>query len=362
MENRKIALINPFVINVAPMERLLLVNIEKDPDTVYIGFEPQVFNDSIHGKGHLIIAWRQDGKVDVYHEGSLTLQREGYDIVGKGLENMVETDFSHAAYEVEESGVQANYQFDDCYGRRVSIYINENNPKKRKPFGLLAPMGDAAENPSALPLILLHDFYFVRKKATELVISIDNKLHQPDGLPMPMDGVNMFFSRYSPCPLIARFNPAFDGKLVPLHLSPGQERVTCSEYDIDIQWENQQAGIKRIIRKNGIHPLTLDFPDTFPNIHTLKSTRPYEGSFIISGDPTTGSIKGHYTLEKKEDATNITLIPSGGWIPKPTKLSLRFLYTAAKIFKHWPKTYQWSASIFHHKDTDFSMNSSWERI
>ena len=63
---------NPFQISIDPMERLLLVNFEKDPDTFYVGFEPQVFDDNVNGRGHLIIGWRVDGKVDVYHEPGLT--------------------------------------------------------------------------------------------------------------------------------------------------------------------------------------------------------------------------------------------------------------------------------------------------
>jgi hypothetical protein len=41
-------------------------------------------------------------------------------------------------------------------------------------------MGNAAENPSALPLILLHDFYFSKRKDTEIYIKINGKLHKPD--------------------------------------------------------------------------------------------------------------------------------------------------------------------------------------
>ncbi len=48
----------PFSISVDPMQRLLLVNLEKDPDTLYTGFEPQVFDDRVNGKGHLVIGWR----------------------------------------------------------------------------------------------------------------------------------------------------------------------------------------------------------------------------------------------------------------------------------------------------------------
>lgn len=362
MSKKKIDLINPFVIDVSPMERLLLVNFEKDPDALYIGFEPQVFNDSLHGKGHLVIAWRQDGKVDIYHEPGLRLAKESYDIVGKGLENLMEREFVSALYEVEDSGVQANYQFEDISGRRICITISEKNQKKRKPFGLLAPMGDAAENPSALPLILLHDFYFVRKKDTDIRISIDGKIHQPDSLPMPMDGANMFFTRYSPRPLIATLNPAMDIEIPMLQVSTGQKTVSSKYYEIALQWNNNQPEIMKLTRKNDIHPITIDFPNAFPNIQDLPESGFWEGAFTITGDPATGSIKGHYQIEKEDDATKITVIPSGGWRPKPAKLSLRFLYTVAKIFKNWPKTYQWTAKISKKKNMEFQMISSWKRI
>jgi hypothetical protein len=38
------------------MERLFLINFEKDPDEIYIGFEPQWFDDAAYGTGLRIIA------------------------------------------------------------------------------------------------------------------------------------------------------------------------------------------------------------------------------------------------------------------------------------------------------------------
>jgi hypothetical protein len=179
-------LYNPFHIAIDPMERILLVNFEKDPDSLYIGFEPQVFNDSINGKGHLVIGWRIDGKVDVYHEPGLTLDHNKYDIAGKGLANMLEREMPKAFSEINDFGLQANYEFQDIHNRKVVIRVTEKNPGKRKPFGLLAPMGAAAESPSAMPLVLLHDFYFVRKKHSKIEVSINGKQHQIDDLPMPL--------------------------------------------------------------------------------------------------------------------------------------------------------------------------------
>ncbi|MDG5789800.1 hypothetical protein QA612_20285 [Evansella sp. AB-P1] len=355
-------IINPFQINIEPMERLLLINFEKSPDDIYVAFEPQVFNDAIIGKGHLIIGWRRDGMVDVYHQPSLKPDPAGYDIVGKGLANMVEDELSEASYEVNNFGVQAYYRFKDINNRVVKIKIKENNSKKRKPFGLLAPMGDAAENPSAMPLVLLHDFYFVRKKHTEVEISINGKLHQPDELPLPMDGKKMFYSRYSTKPLIVTFNRALDTELEPLEVKLQEQQISSGEYDFELEWNNNKPAIKRIIRNNKIHPVTLLFKDAFPDIRTLGNDISFEGSFEIEGHHSTGLIGGHYTLEKKNDEIKISMVPSSGWKPRPTKFSLLFLYTVAKIFKKWPTTYEWTASIQDKENGVFHMKSDWKRI
>ncbi|MDR5659886.1 hypothetical protein RH915_10335 [Serpentinicella sp. ANB-PHB4] len=126
-------------------------------------------------------------------------------------------------YNINDLGVQAYYKFKDINNRNVVISINENNGKKRNPFGLLAPMGAAAENPSSIPLVMLHDFYFVRKNHTNIEIIIDGRKHQPDELPLPMDWMKMLFTRYSPKPLIVTLNPAVNNPLIPLEVELQQK-------------------------------------------------------------------------------------------------------------------------------------------
>ena len=74
-------------------------------------------------------------------------------------------------------------------------------------------MGDAATHPTALPMVLLHDFYFVRKNETDIQVSINDRSHQLENLPIRMDRQKMTFVRYSPKPLIATFNPEYNGVL-----------------------------------------------------------------------------------------------------------------------------------------------------
>ncbi len=90
-------------------------------------------------------------------------------------------------------------------------------------------------------------------------------------------------------------------------------------------------------------------------MHALDDGISLKGSFLISGHPSTGQVGGHYEVEKKAGITQIVLVPSSGWVPIEKKLSLQLLYTVAKIFKHWPTTYRWTATIREGEDNKLIM-------
>lgn len=353
-------LINPFSIDIDPMESLLLVNFENDPDSIYLGFEPQIFNDDINGKGHLVIGWRKDGKVDVFHEKDLKMVAEKYAIAGKGLNKMTLTEMKYAICEFGQTGINCHYEFLDNNNRKITIIIREHSKKKTKPFGLLAPMGMAAENPSALPLVYVNDFYFVRKKHTEIKIQIDKRIHKPDVLPIPMNYQKMYFSRYSASPVIATLNTEQNGKLNSLKIDKAAETYEDDKYIFNLQNENGKISIKEIIRKNEKHNIKLSFSPAFPNLENFD-LKEFKGEFEIFAHKSTGKVKGNYKISKIEETIIVEMTPSKGWNPNPDRLSLRFLYTVGKIFKNWPKTYKWTA-IIEKSDNEFQMTSNWERI
>ena len=360
-DSRTIEVVFPFSINIDPMERLLLVNFEKDPDSVYVGFEPQVFDDKINGAGHLVIGWRTDKKIDVYHEKSLNPDTSKYDIAGAGLNRMIPVDMEKAFFQVDEFGVQAHYKFKDISGREVEIVINENNPRKRKPFGLLAPMGDAAANPSSLPLVMLHDFYFVRKNHTDIKVEINNRLHKPDELPIRMDREKMTFARYSPRPLIATINPANDGELHTFELETGQSTFEKGDYVYEIDWNNHSPSIRSFSAKNNIHLLKMSFSPSFPCLNAFPANSEYKGRSIISGHESVGTISGEYHVQSDHESVTIRVVPSKGWKPKTTKFSTRFLFTVARVFRKWPTTYQWDAELQKDPEGVWHMQSKWVR-
>lgn len=352
----------PFSIHIDPMERLLLVNFENDPDSIYVGFEPQVFNDEINGAGHLVIGWRKDKKVDVYHEKSLNPDPSKYSIAGAGLHKIVPAVMEKAFFEVREHGVRAHYKFTDIKGRDVEFWIEESNPKKRKPFGLLAPMGDAALHPTSLPLVLLHDFYFVRKKKTDIALTIDNRSHKLDDLPMPIDRQKMTFARYSPNPMIATLNPATDGKIESFKAEIGQTIIHHGDTEYELEWEGNSPSVKSMRVKDKNQSLTITFSPSFPSADRIESHQKKSGGFVLSGDESVGTLSGEYSIQSADDSVVIKVIPSGGWRPKTTKFSTWFLFTVAKIFKQWPTTYQWDAHLHQSEDGVWQMQSAWKRI
>ncbi len=352
---------SPFELVIDPMERLLLINIENDPDSLYIGFEPQVFDDEINGTGMLIIAWRTDGRVDVFHQPQLQPDPAKFDIAGKGLANLIEHPLEGAYFEVDEHGAQAWCAFEDIEGRPVEISLSEAHPAKRKPFGLLAPMGDAAENPSAMPLVLLHDFYFVRRAHTELTVNIDGRYHQPDKLPMPLDFRRMYFARYSSDPLILTVNPAFDGKLSRLNIAD-DGHAYAGDNSYELTHEDGKTGIRSINRSHKHHLVSLKFAPAFPDVSTLADNSKAEGKFEIIGHPSTGKVAGDYTVGMWNGEIHISMTPSQGWIPNESKWSLRFLYRVGKVFKSWPTTYTWTATLTPDENGDMQMVSAWERM
>lgn len=354
-------IIFPFSIEIDPMEKLLLLNFEKDHDSIYVGFEPQVFSDNMRGHGHLIIGWRTDKKIDVYHQKSLKPDPSKYSIAGAGLNEMVPVDMEKAFYEVNDSGVQAHYKFRDLLERDVEISISEKNQRKRKPFGLLAPMGDAATNPTSLPMVFLHDFYFIRKNNTDIKVSINDKSHMLDNLPMRMDWQEMTFARYSTRPLIATLNSDYNGILEGIEPAAGQETYEKGVYVYEIEWTGQTASIKSMSIKNDIHLLTMSFNPSFRCLNSIPPNTEHKGEFTISGHESVGSISGDYTIQSGKESMHVKIVPSKGWKPKTTKFSTWFLFTVAKVFKKWPTTYQWNAELQKNPEGLWYMQSKWIR-
>jgi hypothetical protein len=375
--------LSPFHLAVDPMDRLILVNFERDPDRVYLGFEPQGFDDDVHGRGLLVIGWRVDGRVDVFHDASLALSEETYGIAGGGLNAMVVRDFGAGHLALGPGGADVDLAFDDLEGRAVQLRIRETDPRPRRPFDLLAPMGSAATDPPALPLVYLHDFDFVRRAGTEVRIEIDGRAHTPDPLPVPMNGARVHFLRYSPDPFIVTWNPAGARRLDPLGPLVS---VAAGGGDSDRTAEVVQGGVRYLLKENeghfeihemsrahagprGVRTVRVAFFPAFPDVAALRPGVEVAGAFRISASPGVGVVTGNWRVARRGAQIRIEVEPSGGWTPNESGRIVRLMYRLVPVFRDWPATYRWTGVMTApdaHPGSGSMQNpelsSSWERL
>ena len=342
-----VPLISPFHLQTEPMERLLLMNFDQDPDSVYVGFEPQYFDDNVYGTGLLVLGWRADGRIDVFHDPGLQLNPHNYGIAGAGLHAMVERSFDGAFFELGHDGVQTDITFDDLDGRPVHLMIRETDTRPRTPFGLLAPMGSVASDPPALPLVYVDGFYFVRRAGTEYRIEIDGRSHQTDFLPLVLDRTPMYFLRYSASPFIVTWNPDSDAGI--RILEPVAEGGEIVAYADGVRYELKRNGgfheIRQMSRRLDEKEVTVEFAPAFPQLLSVADGADVRGEFRITAGGSLGTVRGTWNVSRNGRELYMELLPDGGWIPGSAPPMARGLFRAVSMFREWPSTYVWRGTI-----------------
>lgn len=350
---------SPFSLSLVPMARLLLINLTNDPDEVYTGFEPQAYDDPTTGRGLIVIAYLHDGRIDVYHQPGVDLSGKNFDIVGQGLRERAERPMVGARFDISPTGLDLDIAFDDLLGRPIRLRIRETGRKPTHPFAILAPMGNSAERPPALPLYFLYDFYFVRRARTELQISVGGRDHKPDSIPMLLDGARVHFLRYAAAPFIVDWNTAHDGELTPLPLADVDRRTIHGPVTHELSFVDGRPTLAAMSISDGRSGLRLAFDPAFPDITALPDGADVAGTFAVEAGAG-GAVTGTYHAGRAGDQVDITLHPSGGWRPGPVQWGARLIFALVPLFRKWPQTYVWRGRV------DLSgerprLTSAWER-
>jgi len=366
-----IPLVSPFHLQTDPMAGLLLINFEQDPDTVYHGFEPQFFDDVVHGRGLLVIGWRVDGRVDVFHDPALRLDPATYGITGEGLHAMAERSFSGALFELGPDGVQVDIVFRDLQGRPVHLVVRETDTRPRTPFGLLAPMGVAASEPPSLPLVYVDGFYFVWRAGTEYRIEIDGRTHRNDFIPLILDGTPVYFLRYSANPFIVTWNPDPEARLRVLNPRPAGAAGILTAHAEGVQYNIEESGpfreIRQMSRQEGNDKVVVEFNPALPQLLALADGVEINGAFRITAQPSLGAVRGSWRVARLGQELHLEIAPDGGWTPGPAPPMARVLFRVVSMFQDWPTTYLWRGTIQlptpnQSQEEAVLLSSGWERI
>lgn len=133
------------------MKGLAVASFKRDPE--FEAFEPQVFDDEVNGRGMRVLRYRKDGKVDVYWEPGVRVDRRAF-TVGAGIADFVETPIVPARMVIGGRGLDLQVGFTDAQGRRVSLEVLEDAEGKHG-FPLLAPVGADIDHPTQLFLVYM---------------------------------------------------------------------------------------------------------------------------------------------------------------------------------------------------------------
>lgn len=349
---------SPFSFNIDPMEHLILINFEKDPDKIYNILEFQQACDKNGKKRLLAIAYRNDGATDVYHQAGFPFGSQ--DSVLNNA-SFFERPMENAKFEVNADLMEVSFAFEDKMGREINVQVNESNRQKKKPFFLLAPVGTISMKPMSLPIYSLYEMAFTKQKYTDIKIEIDKVKHKPDTFPMPIDGSKNYFTRYSADTFNVDWNKNFKGPLSPL-IPDNNHKIEDMGITYELEEKSGHYEIKRMSAKNKKHKIIIEFHPAIPDIVCLRQGIDIDGNFSITTDNTAGTIRGSYQIKRQKNEIDFEIKPTRGWKPNEGRLVLKILFFVVKVFKEWPKSYVWNAQIKLNDTGQPILQSGWKRI
>ncbi len=349
---------SPFSLEIDKMEHLILINFEKDADKYYNVFELQQAVCQDNTKRFLVIAYRKDGKADIYHQPEYPFASQSSILNDVSF---FEVPMDDLQFRINADELFFKFSFTDKFGRQILVELNEKNRSKKEPFFLLAPVGEVSKIPTVLPVYSLYEMSFTQRKHTRISIKIDNKSHKPDKFILPIDGARNYFSRYSLDTFNVDLNRNFDGRLIPV-IPEYPDKANQNGVHYELACNNDNYEICRIKTQNSKHELSIDFTPPFPDVTHLADMTTLNGEFRITTDHTKGNLRGNYMAKREANLVTTTLHPNNGWQPNETRLLLRLLYKMVNIFRNWPASYVWEAQINLDNPTEPYMQSSWKRV
>lgn len=331
------------------MERLLVASFKGDPE--FEAIEPQVFDDAVNGKGMRVLRYRKDGRVDVYWQPGVHVDRSTF-VVGVGIGDFAEAAIEPARFEITNRGVNLHVAFTDAQGRQIELRVREDASGKRG-FPLLAPVGADIEQPLQLFLVYMPGINLVRRAGTLFEGRIGDRVLRPASLPILLHGRRVWFIRYVARPVIAALNPPMSRPLIVELAVPGSVEVDGMSIIAD-----GDGSVSRIGAGQEPRQAEVEFLPGFPNLLGLANGGSASGrwSIQIAGAPITG---GTYRVSREGSRVGIELDVTEPWKPSGLPLSMEIFTRVVRKFRTWPSTYRWRGTV--ELGAVPTMSGMWER-
>ena len=346
-------LLVPITLELSPVRRLLIIDITGDP--TYRALEPQVLTDD-GGDLLVLLAYRHDGHVELYAPLGRDVDPSGYEGLGEGLLGIHHTAFEGARFEIADDGLRLDLTLAAPNGRRFDLRLHEHLTGPRDRFPVLAPVGGAFEVPAFFPFIWLPGMSFVPVRGTVVEVRVDGQARTVPRLPLPVGGRRCLMARYDPDALVCQVNPdrARGPIRVVAHVS-GRSRAP----DVDVVAVGDEYGVAAIRVGRGDHSTAAVLDPPLPDLRSIPDPGRRRGAISLQADGTV-ELRGHYELTRRDGRADLVIEGVGPWRTRLRRPLLAVLFRLP-IFRRWPTTYRWQATVDLAATPEELVTSRWTR-
>lgn len=322
----------PFDLQVWDVDRMLNFEITDDPH--YEGLELQVFDDPVHGRGMIVLLKRRhDGRFDVYRQPGLALD-PAYVQVGGELGEWRQASIEPARFAIGRCGIDVDVRLSDLAGREIRVRIDDRDGRRRHPGTLLAPVGSTIEHPVWLPLFLMGGCDLVRRTGPAFDLRIGGRRVTTGRLPGGWLHRRRLV-KYTAAPTAVVLNPAGDGPVDAVDpRTPG-----------NVRFDGMSNRIESLQARTAGHCAGLVLEPALPDIARLRPGALATGAWRLAIDDNPAVVGGTWTVERRQDHVDVVLDVTRGWTPRGLPPLMAAVTRVAPVFRIWPTTYRWSATI-----------------
>ena len=344
---------SPVAFELSTLRGLLLIDLADDP--TYRTLEPQLI-DGAEGVGLTLLAWRHDGQVELYADEHVPVDGSGYDGLEQGLAGIQRTAFEPGRFEITDDGLKLDIGISAPNGRRFELRIHEHLKGRRDHFPMLAPVGGSFNAPAFFPFLWLPTLSFVPVRRTEVTLRVDGQPRAISRLPLPIGGHSCFMARYDLDAMVCQLNPSWatDPSQTPAGATGASHQAQRDLVDVD-----GQPALAGLRVRRGVHSCAVRLDP--PLLDPLRVAPPahLQGSVQLQADGAT-ELHGRYELEHTGERVTLIIDRIGPWRTRQRRPLLAVLFRLP-VFRRWPTTYRWEATLDLTAASEATWTSRWSR-
>ena len=338
---------SPFALELSSLRGLLVIDLADDP--IYRTLEPQLI-DGADGAGLTLLAYRHDGRVELYAEPHLQVDPSGYDGLEQGLAGIERAAFDPARFEITDDGLKVDIAFTAPNGRRIELHLHEHLRARRDHFPLLAPVGGSFDAPAFFPFLWLPTMSFVPVRRSEVALRLDGQPRAISRLPLPIGGRRCLMARYDLDAMVCQLNPSWSADPTQRLAGAAGTSPPDGRDVVDVDGEPSLAGLG--VRR-GVHSCAVRLEPPLPDPLRVAPPAHRQGRVQLEADGAI-QLQGRYELERTTDRVTLVIDRIGPWRTRQRRPLLGVLFRLP-IFRRWPTTYRWEATL----DLTASPGSPW---